>query len=168
MPPTALGLRAKLLLSYLLVIVLAATNMILIAEWSAPLCYPTHIKQMMQMFGIRDIPEMRCQLADGFTGAFGSALIMASVATLALAVSAFVSRQILRSVQRLSHTSTRIAAGHYAERLSGAGPGRPGGIDWQFQSHGPGAGGHRGAATRTDRHRSPRTAHAPDRHARPD
>lgn len=119
MRPTALGLRAKLLLSYLLVIVLSAATMILIAEWSAPLFYQTHIKQMMQMFGIRDIPEMRRQLADGFTGAFGSALIVASVATLALAlaVSAFVSRQILRSVQRLSHASTRIAAGHYAERL---------------------------------------------------
>lgn len=117
--PAGPGLRAKLLLSYLLVIVLSAATMILIAEWSAPLFYQTHIKQMMQMFGIRDIPEMRRQLSDGFTGAFGSALIVASVATLmlSLAVSAFVSRQILRSVQRLSHASTRIAAGHYAERL---------------------------------------------------
>ncbi|OLV17284.1 Osmosensitive K+ channel histidine kinase KdpD [Deinococcus marmoris] len=108
-----------MLLSYLLVIVLSAVTMILIAEWSAPLFYQTHIKQMMQMFGIRDIPEMRRQLSDGFTGAFGSALFVASVATLmlSLAVSAFVSRQILRSVQRLSHASTRIAAGHYAERL---------------------------------------------------
>ncbi|GAA5512323.1 adaptive-response sensory-kinase SasA [Deinococcus carri] len=114
-----LGLRAKLLLSYLAVIALAATTMIMIAEWTAPLFYRTHIEQMVQMFGIRNIPEMRRQLSEGFTGAFGSALAVASFMTLlvALAVSAWVSRQILRSVKRVSHASTRIAAGHYAERL---------------------------------------------------
>ncbi|GGO33225.1 sensor histidine kinase [Deinococcus humi] len=120
-PETAsgLGLRAKLLLSYLAVITLAATTMIVIAEWTAPFFYRTHIEQMVQMFGIRDIPEMRRQLSEGFTGAFGSALIVASTVTLlvALVVSAFVSREILRSVKRVSHASTRIAAGHYAERL---------------------------------------------------
>lgn len=116
---SGLGLRAKLLLSYLAVITLAATTMIVIAEWTAPFFYRTHIEQMVQMFGIRDIPEMRRQLSEGFTGAFGSALIVASTVTLlvALVVSAFVSRQILRSVKRVSHASTRIAAGHYAERL---------------------------------------------------
>jgi len=114
-----LGLRAKLLASYLIVIALAATTMIVIAEWTAPLFYKGHIDEMVQMFGITDIPEMRRQLAQGFTGAFGSALIVASTVTLfvALIVSAFVSRQILRSVQRVSHASTRIAAGHYSERL---------------------------------------------------
>jgi len=114
-----LGLRSKLLLSYLAVIALAATTMIVIAEWTAPLFYRTHIEQMVRMFGIRDIPEMRRELFAGFNGAFGSALIVASAVTLliALVVSAFISRQILRSVQRVSHASTRIAAGHYAERL---------------------------------------------------
>jgi len=114
-----LGLRSKLLLSYLAVIALAATTMIVIAEWTAPLFYRTHIGQMVQMFGIRDIPEMRRQLFDGFNRAFGSALIVASSVTLliALGVSAFISRQILRSVQRVSHASIRIAAGHYTERL---------------------------------------------------
>ncbi|WP_051935630.1 cell wall metabolism sensor histidine kinase WalK [Deinococcus sp. YIM 77859] len=109
----------KLLLSYLAVIALSATTMIVIAEWTAPLFYHTHIEQMVQMFGIRNIPEMRRQLSEGFTGAFGSALAVASFTTLlvALVVSAFVSRQILRSVKRVSHASTRIAAGHYAERL---------------------------------------------------
>lgn len=118
-PASGLGLRAKLLLSYLAVIALAATTMIVIAEWTAPLFYRTHIEQMVQMFGIRNIPEMRRQLSEGFTGAFGSALAVASFMTLlvALGVSAFVSRQILRSVKRVSHASTRIAAGHYAERL---------------------------------------------------
>lgn len=117
--PLQLGLRAKLLLSYLAVIALAATTMIVIAEWTAPLFYRMHIEQMVLMFGIRDIPEMRRQLSAGFTGAFGSALAVASTFTLVLAVmvSAFVSRQILRSVKRVSHASTRIAAGHYAERL---------------------------------------------------
>lgn len=93
--------------------------MIVIAEWTAPLFYRSHIEQMVQMFGVRDIVEMRRQLSQGFTGAFGSALAVASIFTLVLAVmvSAFVSRQILRSVQRVSHASTRIAAGHYAERL---------------------------------------------------
>lgn len=116
---SGLSLRAKLLLSYLAVIALAATTIIVIAEWTAPLFYRTHIEQMVQMFGIRNIPEMRRQLSEGFTGAFGSALAVASFMTLlvALVVSALVSRQILRSVQRVSHASTRIAAGHYAERL---------------------------------------------------
>ncbi|PTA66787.1 sensor histidine kinase [Deinococcus arcticus] len=93
--------------------------MIVIAEWTAPLFYKGHIDEMVQMFGITDIPEMRRQLSQGFTGAFGSALIVAGTVTLvvALIVSAFVSRQILRSVQRVSHASTRIAAGHYTERL---------------------------------------------------
>ena len=114
-----LGLRLKLLLSYLAVIALAATTMIVIAEWTAPLFYRSHIEQMVRMFGIRDIPEMRRQLFDGFNGAFGSALVVASTVTLMIAVvvSAFISRQILRSVQRVSHASTRIAAGHYTERL---------------------------------------------------
>lgn len=114
-----LGLRAKLLLSYLAVIALSAMTMTLIAEWTAPFFYRSHTEQMVQMFGMQDIPEMRRQLSEGFTGAFGSALAVASVVTLlvALVVSAFVSRQILRSVQRVSHASTRIAAGHYAERL---------------------------------------------------
>ncbi|UQN08048.1 cell wall metabolism sensor histidine kinase WalK [Deinococcus sp. QL22] len=100
-------------------ITLAATTMIVIAEWTAPLFYRGHIDEMVQMFGITDIPAMRRQLSQGFTGAFGSALIVAGTVTLvvALIVSAFVSRQILRSVQRVSHASTRIAAGHYAERL---------------------------------------------------
>lgn len=114
-----LGLRSKLLLSYLAVIALAATTMIVIAEWTAPLFYRSHIEQMVRMFGIRDIPEMRRELFTGFNGAFGSALIVASLVTLLIAVvvSAFISQQILRSVQRVSHASTRIAAGHYAERL---------------------------------------------------
>ncbi|MBZ9715686.1 sensor histidine kinase [Deinococcus multiflagellatus] len=114
-----MGLRAKLLASYLAVIALAATTMIVVAELTAPLFYKGHIEEMVQMFGITDIPEMRRQLSQGFTGAFGSALVVASTVTLfvALIVSAFVSRQILRSVQRVSHASTRIAAGHYSERL---------------------------------------------------
>ncbi|WP_233218864.1 sensor histidine kinase [Deinococcus arcticus] len=118
-PGARWGLRAKLLASYLAVIALAATTMIVIAEWTAPLFYKGHIDEMVQMFGITDIPEMRRQLSQGFTGAFGSALIVAGTVTLvvALIVSAFVSRQILRSVQRVSHASTRIAAGHYTERL---------------------------------------------------
>ncbi|MGI8746727.1 MAG: sensor histidine kinase [Deinococcus sp.] len=100
-------------------IALSAATMIVIAEWTAPLFYRTHIEQMVQMFGIRNIPEMRRQLSEGITAVFGSALAVASFVTLlvALVVSAFVSQQILRSVKRVSHASTRIAAGHYAERL---------------------------------------------------
>lgn len=80
-PGAGWGLRAKLLTSYLAVIALAATTMIVIAEWTAPLFYHGHIEEMVQMFGITDIPEMRRQLSQGFTGAFGSALAVATTVT---------------------------------------------------------------------------------------
>lgn len=115
----ALTLRMKLLLSYLAVIALSAAMLILIAQLTAPLFYQQHIEEMIATFGIENIPEMRRQLTSGFIGAFGSALVVASLVTLLLAfvVSFFVSRRIVEPVRRVSQASTRIAAGHYLERL---------------------------------------------------
>ena len=63
------------------------------------------------------------QLAAGFNGAMGSALLFGSVATLIVAtiISVFVSRRIVEPVRQVSRASTRIAAGHYGERLSETG-----------------------------------------------
>ena len=123
-----LSLRSKLFLSYLLVAVAGVATFFVAADALAPAFLASHIARMMSrpgmgaMMGRTTLPGSAAVdpvLEDAFDGAINQALLVATAtATLAaLALSLFVSRQIVQPVRRMADATRRIASGHYAERV---------------------------------------------------
>jgi two-component system sensor histidine kinase BaeS len=129
------NLTTKLFLSYLMVVVVGIVTLFLAADAVAPSFFAAHMNQMMRGNGIGRMmgaspagsDAMDPLLQEAFRNAMTQALLVAApVATFAaLAVSLFVSRQIVRPVRRMASATQRIASGHYAERVA-VGPGNTG------------------------------------------
>lgn len=127
------GLRPKLILAFLAVIVAAGLVLVVILELVAPAFYRTHAIEMAQAMGGNltgnmategtKAHELQDDLERGFNQALSQSLLLAALITipLALVVSAEISKRIVAPVSRVSNASARIAAGRYAERLPAAG-----------------------------------------------
>ena len=107
----------KLLASHMLVVVVGATILWTTAEALAPAALAQHLALMSRLVGQQ--PEMGTALVETVRRAMSTALAVAvGAATLmALAVSLFVTRRIVASIQAMAHASVRIAAGQYRERV---------------------------------------------------
>jgi len=119
------GLRGKIFLAHLLVIAVGVVTLFVATVSIAPTLFDRLMTTMMGSNGssMRGMmPGMAETTAQAFRSAMLQALLLsAGAATLAaVAVSLFVSTQIVTPLQRLLAASRRIAAGHYAERV-GAG-----------------------------------------------
>jgi len=116
------GLRGKLFLAHLLVIVVGMVTLFAATLSIAPTLFDRLMGGMMGP-GASSVGGMMAGMAETTTQAFRSAmlqalLLSAGAATLAaVVVSLFVSTRIVTPIQRLLAASRRIASGHYAERV---------------------------------------------------
>jgi signal transduction histidine kinase len=118
------GLGWRLFAAFVAVIGVGVVTMWVAVSLTAPGLFE---QQMLRMMGGGVGPSMMggpggamdTALAAAFRESLAQALLVASAAALlaAFAASLFVTRRIVRPVQRLATASRRIADGHYAERV---------------------------------------------------
>lgn len=119
-------LSAKLFLSYLAIIVIGVTVLIIASQFILPTSFNRHMSGMMnggmgmgmgnQGFGNSDSMS---QLYIDFRASFNEALTYAAIAAMivAIALSLFFSREVIVPVRAMSLATQRIADGRYDERV---------------------------------------------------
>jgi signal transduction histidine kinase len=123
-------LGAKLLLSYLVIIVVGVAVLIVASQFILPTSFNRHMAGMMnngsmmgmggQGFGSSDSMG---QLYADFRSSFNEALTYAATAAtlVAIVVSLFFSRSVIAPVRAMSQATQHIANGHYEERVQVSG-----------------------------------------------
>lgn len=120
------GIRAKLLLSYLLVISTGIAGLVMGMQLLGPSLFDRmlnrHTEHHSDMMGTGMTEPMRQLTSDAFRDALFDAVIISTViATIvALLVSIFVSNRITAPLRQLALGSQRIAAGDYRARVHSA------------------------------------------------
>lgn len=123
-------LHTKLFASYLVVVLVGAVTLLLVMLLVTPLIYARTLEMsMMGMMGSSPggmgsmMAGMNQATQEAVNGVFRETVVYSlavstttSLVAAALA-SLFVSRRLVRPIQRLSAASQRLAAGHYAERV---------------------------------------------------
>lgn len=119
-------LGAKLLLSYLAIIVVGVVVLIIASQFVLPTTFNRHMAGMGMMSGMmggqgqgRGGPDAMSQLYIDFRASFNEALLYAALAAMAAAValSLYLSRSVIAPVHAMSLASQRIADGRYDERV---------------------------------------------------
>jgi len=115
----------KLFLSYLVVILVGLLILVTATEFTAPTAFERHMAAMAAVMGKRS-GELEQDLFVNFRRAVTEAVVVAGVAAFVMAVlvSWFVSRRVVRPVQEMMVASQRIAEGHYDERVGVPGDAR--------------------------------------------
>lgn len=119
------GLRLKLFLSYLVVLVVGVGTLLLVAGSVSPTFFSDSMGHMMGgPSGMMGAPGNMMQsldatLSDAFRASLLRGLFIAAGVALvaAVAVSAFVADRIVQPVRRLAIASRRLAGGRYSERV---------------------------------------------------
>lgn len=113
-------LGAKLFFSYLIVIFVGVASLFFAAQLYAPSALADHAERMREMLHMMGGSEaLVADLNDSFATAVNQILLIAAAAALltAILVSTFVTRRLVRPIQRMKDASQRIAAGEYEERV---------------------------------------------------
>jgi two-component system sensor histidine kinase BaeS len=119
-------LGAKLLLSYLAIIVVGVVVLIIASQFVLPTTFNRHMAGMGMMNGMMGGqgqglggPDAMSQLYIDFRASFNEALLYAALAAMAAAValSIYLSRSVIAPVHAMSRASQRIADGRYDERV---------------------------------------------------
>ena len=121
-------LGAKLLLSYLAIIVVGVVVLIVASQFVLPGSFSRHMSGMGMMNGMMDgmmgsqgigNADNMSQLYTDFRASFNEALIYAAWAAMLVAVvlSVYLSRSVIAPVQAMSLATQRIADGRYDERV---------------------------------------------------
>jgi signal transduction histidine kinase len=116
-------LGAKLLLSYLVIIIVGILVLAASAEFAIPSAFARHMSNMMGSSSMGIMGDMGTDLFTNFSNAFNEALALAALAAFSAAVivSIFVSRQVTSPVRAMMAASRNIADGHYDQRVNVAG-----------------------------------------------
>ncbi|HSG43608.1 MAG TPA: ATP-binding protein [Anaerolineales bacterium] len=115
-------LGAKIFFSYLVIIVLGVTVLIVASQFILPTAFSRHMSGMGMMDGgmmnMMGGSDSMSQLFFDFRASFNEALFFAVLAAMlaALALSFLFSRSVVAPVLAMSHATQRIADGHYDER----------------------------------------------------
>jgi len=119
-------LGAKLLLSYLAVIVVGVAVLIIASQFILPTSFDRHMSGMMDGgmgMGMGSqgpgFSDPMSQLYLDFRASFNEALLYAALAAMlvAIALSLFFSRSVIAPVRAMSQATQRIADGRYDERI---------------------------------------------------
>ena len=119
-------LGAKLLLSYLAIIVVGVVVLIIASQFVLPTTFNRHMAGMGMMNGMMGGqgqglggPDAMSQLYIDFRANFNEALMYAALAAMvaAVALSIYLSRSVIAPVHAMSLASQRIADGRYDERV---------------------------------------------------
>ncbi len=116
-------LGLKLFVSYLVVIVVGAAVLATTAELAIPRSFDRHLATMGQLMGDMMSGASSGDLFVSYRAAVTESLLIAAVAASAVAVvaSIFVSRRVVAPIRSMMAATSRIAEGHYHERLAIAG-----------------------------------------------
>jgi signal transduction histidine kinase len=135
------SLRARLLLTHLLVVVVGLTALFVTASLIGTNFFQQHVAHVhglgLSPMGSGGMPgEMNAELNDAFRRSLAQALVIAAIAALGVAViaSLIVSRQVALPLARLVVATRRIAAGHYAERVPATSVGEVGELATSFNA----------------------------------
>jgi histidine kinase len=115
-------LGAKIFFSYLVIIVLGVTVLIVASQFILPTAFSRHMSGMGMMDGgmmnMMGGSDSMSQLFFDFRASFNEALFFAVLAAMlaALALSFLFSRSVVAPVLAMSHATQRIADGRYDER----------------------------------------------------
>lgn len=118
----------KLFLSYLIVILVGVVVLASAAELAIPRSFNRHMAAMASMMGdMMGTGELESDLFSNFRAAVNEALLLAALASLlsAVIVSLLISRRVVAPVREMMAASSRIADGHYRERVSLSGAPEP-------------------------------------------
>src|SRR5512138_3184840 len=123
-------LGAKLLLSYLVIILVGVTVLVATSQFALPSSFNRHMSGMDTMMGpmmggpgpVQGLGRMQQLFAD-FRASFNEALLYAALAAavVAIALSLYLSRSVTAPVQAMSQAAQRIADGRYDERVQVSG-----------------------------------------------
>ncbi len=116
---TSLG--GKFLLSYLLVVLVGITTLLVVAFALAPTFFQRQLVSVLQTHPTAlTTAEASQRILGSFLGTLLLALVLAAIAALvtSLAVSLFVARRITIPLREMTRISERISTGHYAERIA--------------------------------------------------
>lgn len=126
----------KIFFSYLVVIIVGVVVLATATEFVVPSAFDRHLSAMGSMMtGMMGSDmmgrDLNNDLFSNFRAAVNEALAVAALAATlaAIAVSVFVSRQVVIPVREMMLASWRIAEGHYSERVQIAGNVKPGEMD---------------------------------------
>ncbi|HEV2656607.1 MAG TPA: ATP-binding protein [Ktedonobacteraceae bacterium] len=114
------SLSGKFLLSYLLIVLVGVTTLLMVTFALAPILFQSQLLPILQAHPTAlTTAEASQRLLGGFLGTLLSALGVAAIAATltSLATSLFVTRRITFPLQQMTQASERISAGHYAERI---------------------------------------------------
>jgi two-component system sensor histidine kinase BaeS len=121
LPRLVTSLRAKLLISYLVIILVGVFTLTIAADTIAPGLFSHMLGRLGPVSGMKgtDKDVLTAMLMATFRGAMLLALLIAAMAALlaAIATSLYVSGRIVAPVQRMLLISQRIAAGRYSDRV---------------------------------------------------
>jgi two-component system sensor histidine kinase BaeS len=109
----------KIFFSYLVVIVVGVVVLATATEFVVPSAFDRHLAAMGSLMTGMMGTDLNNDLFSNFRAAVNEALAVAALAATlaAIAVSVFVSRQVVIPVQEMMLASRRIAEGHYSERV---------------------------------------------------
>jgi len=114
-------LAAKLLISYLIVILVGIAVQAIATEIVIPSAFQRHMAGMQGMMGMMGGTE-GLDMFGGFRAGVNEALVVAAGAALlaALVVSIWMSRKVVAPIQAITQASLRIADGHFDQRVGGS------------------------------------------------
>lgn len=118
----ALNLYGRLLSSYLLVVLVASVTLYVVSETLAPAFLGSHLDQVQQMNAMMTgtVVNAEAELLAAHARAMQQAALWSVVASALVAggLSLFVAGRIASPLRAMQRASSRIASGHYRERLS--------------------------------------------------
>lgn len=111
---------AKLLLTYLVVILIGILVLVIASQWTLPNAFNRHMSgQGLGMMMGRQGGGMMQDFFQEYRSSFNEALTYAALAASLFAViaSVYFSRRVTAPLRAMMHASQRIAEGHYSERV---------------------------------------------------
>jgi histidine kinase len=117
-------LGAKLLLSYLVIIIVGVVVLVVASQFVLPGAFSRHMSGMGMMNGMMGGqgfggPDPMAQLYVDYRASFNEALMYAALAAMVVAIvlSLYLSRSVIAPVSAMSLATQRIADGRYEERV---------------------------------------------------
>lgn len=115
------SLASKFLLSYLLIVLVGVTTLLVVAFALAPTFFQGQLIRVLETHPVAmTTAEASQRILGEFLSTLLLALVLAAIAAFAtsLAISLFVARQITVPLREMSQATARISAGHYVERVA--------------------------------------------------
>lgn len=115
------SLGGKFLVSYLLIVLVGVTTLLVVAFALLPTLFQAQLMQVLQTHpAALTTAEAEQRIMNGFLSTFFTALVVAAAAAAltSLAISLFAARRITVPLRDMTRIAQRISAGHYAERIA--------------------------------------------------